>query len=461
VRLGDTIAAISSGAGVGTRCVLRVSGPGTESALKAILAAGELLDFAPGVCTLRISPCAEDGALIMPVLAWCFKGPRSYTGEDGAELMFPGGPAIRAALLQRVLAIEGVRPAEPGEFTARAYLNGKLTPEQAEGVAAVIAAGNAEQLRAARELLDGSTGAAYLVLADELASALALVEAGIDFTDQDDVVAIAPGELTRRLRQVEAGIEAALGGAGGAADESAEPVVVLVGAPNAGKSTLFNALLGRARAVVSAEAGTTRDAVEERLGLEGSAPGGASSVRLVDLAGLDTAMASRSMLDALGQARAAARIGGADVLVLCSPWGWEWTPVRVKAGQRVVRVRTKADLVHGREAEPTAAAVCALDGWGLPALRRAIADAALGSASRGSARGTVLPRHRACLSRALAGVRSALARSKDQGAAGPLGDPEVIASDLRGALDDLGEVAGRISPDDVIGRVFATFCVGK
>jgi tRNA modification GTPase len=414
----------------------------------------------------------------MPVLAWCFKGPRSYTGEDGAELMFPGGPAIRAALLRRVLAIEGVRPAEPGEFTARAYLNGKLTPEQAEGVAAVIAAGNAEQLRAARELLDGSTGAAYRVLADELASALALVEAGIDFTDQEDVVAIAPGELVRRLRRVEAGIGAALGGVGGATDESAEPVVVLVGAPNAGKSTLFNALLGRARAVVSAEAGTTRDAVEERLGLEGGdfSPGGMSSVRLVDLAGLDAALASRSALDALGQGRAASRIAGADVLVLCSPWGWEWPVVSASAGQRVVRVRTKTDLVHvadgaggaEHDAPPpdgTGAswhgAVCALDGWGLAALRRAIADAAMGSSSRGSARGTVLPRHRACLSRALAGVRAALDRSCGQSTGGNLNDAEVIAGDLRQALDDLGEVGGRISPDDVIGRVFATFCVGK
>lgn len=481
MRLGDTIAAISTGAGTGPRCILRVSGPGTPSVLASLAAPGEDPKLAPGVRTLRITPLSSDPSLSIAISVWGFCRPRSYTGEDAAELIFPGGAALRRALLDRVLGIEGVRPAEPGEFTARAYLNGKLTPEQAEGVAAVIAAASAEQLHAARELLEGRTGETYRSLADDLASALALVEAGIDFTDQDDVVAIAPAELTRRLTPLRDTLAHLLGPSAGPAQDAGEPVVVLVGAPNAGKSTLFNALLGRNRAVVSPQAGTTRDAVEQRAVIEGVA------VRLVDLAGLDAALASRSTLDALGQSRARERIASADVLLLCAPWGQPWPDAGGGggeggaggcggggAGQRPLRVRTKSDLVHRGDPQDSSdrpeaslkraawhGSVCALDGWGLGALKRAIADAAGGSASSGSARGTLVPRHRACLGRALAGVRTGLDRAASQADSPSLAEAEVIAGDLREALDALGEVAGQISPDDVIGRVFATFCVGK
>jgi tRNA modification GTPase len=339
-------------------------------------------------------------------------------------------------------AIESVRLAGPGEFTARAYLNERMSLDQAEGIAAVIAAESAEQLAAAGELLSGATGDVYRAWAEELATLLALVEAGIDFTDQEDVVAIAPEELRGRLAVLTAAIRERIGGEGVVEASAGLPRVVLVGEPNAGKSTLFNALLGRERAVVSAEAGTTRDVLEEPLDLTGALPG-AGRVTLVDMAGLDRTGAA-------SQEAARASIARADVLVHCDPGGrFEG----LSGGKPAIRVRTKADLLRpegtGETPVPREISVCALDGWNLNVLRRAIADAACGSRNAGAA--LLLPRHRRTLAEAAARMEDAK-RS---------GGPEVVASHLRQALDALGELVGRISPDDVIGRVFATFCVGK
>ncbi|MFM9957752.1 MAG: tRNA modification GTPase [Phycisphaerales bacterium] len=492
--LGDTIAAISTGAGAGARAVLRLSGAGVPEVLQAL--SGES-GFEPGVHVMRVSAtdtasgqcslCIADNRRLVDdpaptrgrvggttpsfsVLVTVFRGPRSYTGEDAAEIMFPGGPALRARVLQTVLGIDGVRQAEPGEFTARAFLNAKLSAEQAEGVAAVIAAGNEEQLRAARDLLHGVTGASYRALADDLAHTLALVEAGIDFTDQEDVVAIAPAALRERLTALLGTLTHLAGPAAEQGAGSAMPVVVLAGPPNAGKSTLFNALLGRERAVVSAEPGTTRDAVEAELvggagwQFDGS---GADRVRLVDLAGLDTALAARSSLDDAGQRRARERIAGADVVVLCAPWGSEWAEVgrEVIGRGRVLHVRTKSDLVHTSEGVDGAAlaplAVCAIDGWGVSSLRRAIFDAADRVGARAASGAPVWARHRSCLIRARERVSHALGLVRSQGGRGSLAEPELIATELRSALDEVGQIAGHISPDEVIGRVFSVFCVGK
>lgn len=442
--------------------MIRLSGPGTRAALGALAGTAAGSDPSAGVLRLRLVPFADDPCLSLPAIAYFFSAPRSYTGEDAAEVLIPGGPALRRLLLDRLLSIEGVRAAEPGEFSARAFLNGKMTPEQGEGVAAVIAARNATELRAARDLMEGTTGAEYRRIADELAAALALVEAGIDFTDQDDVVAITPGELCERLGSVAVSLRGFVGDAAGAREaEQTEPVAVLVGAPNAGKSTLFNALLGRARAVVSERAGTTRDAVEERMVPEGAGP--LEAVRLVDLAGLDEMVARRSQVDALGQGRAREVIARADVIVLCAPWGADWPEVAAEEGRRVLRVRTKSDLVHTDTPRPGSGetAVCGLDGWGVGALRRTILDAAASVVSRGSAPDPQLPRHRACLSRALTAVSAALGRAEQQSGSASLDEAELVAGELREALDEVGQVAGRISPDDVIGRVFATFCIGK
>jgi tRNA modification GTPase len=442
VSLCDTIVAIASPPGRAARGIVRLSGAATREVLAAAMT-GPVRPFERGcfVAGLRL----ESG--VLPVLVCTYRGPRSYTGEDSAEILFPGNPRLADRIVEAFTRFDGVRLASPGEFSARAYLNERLTLDQAEGVAAVIAAGTEEELTAAHALRDGATGAMYRRWADEVATLLALVEAGIDFSDQEDVVAIEAGALSERAGAVQMEITTALGGPAAAETRSHLPRVVLVGRPNAGKSTLFNALLGRRRAVVSPMAGTTRDALEEELDLTTDAPG-AGRVMLIDLAGIGEGAAG---IHAAAQETAGAAIAGADVAIQCDPGGrFEHVP----GPGRVIRVRTKADLA-GPAGEGLA--VCALDGWNLPTLRRAIADAAWGAARTGP--GALLARHR----RALVEARAALTEARDAAAADgrALRDPALVASSLRSALDALGELVGRISPDDVIGRIFATFCVGK
>jgi tRNA modification GTPase len=443
VPLGDTIVAIASPPGRAARGIVRLSGAATREVLAAATT-GPVRPFERGcfVSALRLE------AGVLPVLVCTYRGPRSYTGEDSAEILFPGNPRLADRVVEVFTRFEGVRMASPGEFSARAYLNERLTLDQAEGVAAVIAAATGEELAAAHALRDGATGAMYRRWADEVATLLALVEAGIDFSDQEDVVAIEPRALAARAGSVEDEITTALGGPVAAEARSHLPRVVLVGRPNAGKSTLFNSLLGRRRAVVSPLAGTTRDALEEELDLTAEAPG-AGRVLLIDLAGIGDGGAG---IDGAAQEAAGAAIAGADVAIQCDPTGrFE----HVSMPGSVIRVRTKADLAGGPQREGLA--VCALNGWNLPTLRRAIADAAWGAARTGP--GTLLARHR----RALDAARAALNEARNATAADlrTVRDPALVASNLRSALDALGELVGRISPDDVIGRIFATFCVGK
>ena len=442
--------------------MVRLSGPATREVLAGILE-GPPRPFERACFASRLR---LDSNLRLPVLIATFRSPASYTGEDSAEVLLPGNPNLVERLMGLLTAINGFRPAGPGEFTARAYLNDRLSMDQAEGVAGVIAAQSAEQLAAASDLLAGRTGEVYRRWADELATLLALVEAGIDFTDQEDVVPIAPRDLARRIDALREQIAGMVGGEGAAEAPGHLARVVLAGAPNAGKSTLFNALLERARAVVSPIAGTTRDALEEELDLSGALPG-AGPVLLVDLAGLDAASAQG--IGAEAQAAARTAIARADVVVQCDPAG-RFAVLDTAAGRPVIRVRTKADQAWGGNTAaglaaeskgwkpaPPAIPICALDGWNLAVLRRAIADAACGA--RGAGLSAILPRHRRALRQTRARLADASAASAPN--APRLAEPELIAGALRQALDSLGELVGRISPDDVIGRIFATFCVGK
>jgi tRNA modification GTPase len=456
--IGDTIAALSSAPGRSSRAVVRLSGPATREVLAAVLDAPPApFERSCGRSRLRL------GSGSLPILLATYRAPSSYTGEDSAELLVPGNPHLLERILAMLTAFQGVRHATPGEFTARAFLNDRLTLDQAEGVAATIAAETSDQLGAARDLLAGRTGDAYRAWGDELATLLALVEAGIDFTDQEDVVPIAPEALRTRLDLLATSMAAFLGARTGRETTPALPRVVLAGPPNAGKSTLFNALLGRRRAVVSPVAGTTRDVLAEEVDLAGALPG-AGTVVLVDLAGLDDGGGVRGAIDADAQTRARDAVAHADVVIDCDPSG-RFTGstgiVNAKAGQTRIRVRTKADLPSPgaitQPGEGAPLAICALDGYNLPALRRAIADAATGARSGSLA--SLLPRHRRALDETVA--RLAEARAAIPAGSRSLSDPALVASALRGALDALGELTGRMSPDDVIGRIFATFCIGK
>lgn len=445
---GTTIAAISSAPGNAPRAMIRVSGVHTGAIARDFL---DIPLDARGAIHTRFTLSAHAS---IPVLVLRFPRPNSYTGEDTIEILMPGGTHITQRVLARLLDDERITLAEPGEFSARAYMNGRLSLSEAEGIALRISALRDGALKAADALLDGRYGERCRAWVDDIAAMLALVEAGVDFSDQEDVIPIAPGDLHARLGAIIEDLVRESGASSGGRVVDDRPSVVLVGRPNAGKSSLFNALLGQNRAVVSERAGTTRDALRERLDLSRDVPG-AGVVELIDLAGLDEH--SINDLDASAQELARSILLNADAMLWCDPTGhFEQVGFQMPSDAQVIRVRTKADLPKG-DLPNSGLDVCAFDPSTLGVLRRAIADAT--SVASGSGVGVFVPRHRRALRAAIDAIRNA--RTQVDPHASAIANPEIIALGLREALDALGELVGEVSPDDVIGRVFATFCVGK
>ena len=396
----------------------------------------------------------------LPVLLTCFEAGDSYTGQDMAELQCPGNPILLERVIRRSTQL-GARLAEPGEFTFRAFLAGKLDLIQAEGVAATIAATSDSQLAAAGLLRCGALGEVACGLAEAVADALALVEAGIDFVDEEDVVSIKPDVLNERLRKIDRDLDGLLAQSRSWGSLDAVPRVVLVGAPSSGKSTLFNALLGHTRAITAATPGTTRDVLAEPLVLS-TPPGERIEVMIFDMAGLDVATYA---LDASAQEAARGTIASAD-LVLHVQHG-SVADLRSREAQEIgpevpiLRVWTKADLAYPSEGRFDVV-VSAHTGHGLDALRQAmvvhVGDRAVSVSSQMLA---LQRRHDMALRNAATQITAAQQLVAGQFGQSALDQPELIAGALREALDELAGLAGRMTPDDIIGRVFATFCIGK
>jgi len=464
-----TIIAIASPPGRSLRGIIRISGADAFALIDRVTQSTADASFlhVRGHRRLRLTLSATQ---CFSVWAFQFPAPHSYTGDDSIELQVPGNPALLARVVDALMAASveaglDVRRAEPGEFTARAFLNGRLDLTQAEGVAATIAAQSDAELAAAGLLTSGRLGATAHALADDLAAGLALVEAGIDFTDQDDVVAIAPRDLSERLLTLRQRLDEQLERSVGIEQLRAIPWVVLVGEPNAGKSALFNALLGRERAVVSNIPGTTRDVLAEPLTIDTAH--GRAEVMLVDLAGLDDA--DPSSMNALMQVAARGAMARAELRLRCvaldrSICSYVHGPMAKDAAAMLVL--TKADL---REKASTACseaksllATSAATGEGLDNLKAAIADR-LSSRAVSLAAGALAlqPRHEAAMRSALANIDQAIMLVSPQRSARALTNPELIASSMRAALDDLASLAGEMTPDDILGRIFASFCIGK
>ncbi len=396
----DTIAACATPPGGGLRAVVRLSGP-------------RALDLARG----------RAGAVLMPA-------PRTYTREDMAELHGPGSAPLVAALLADLVRL-GARPARPGEFTLRAFLNGRLDLARAEAVERVIAAEGESERRAALEQLRGGFSRRLLALEQELLDLCADAEAGIDFVDQDIELLPFPEARRRadRLAQklLDLRVESAAGGT-----VPGRPRVVLYGAPNAGKSTLFNVLSGSA-AIVSELPGTTRDLLEAdaELGVP---------VRLVDTAGDREAGGIEG--EAVRRSRSA--LEGADlVLVIGESDGAPAEP----RGVPVLRVRSKCDLSPA--STEAALRVSAKTGEGIDELRRAVGRRLAGAGGPG-ARFRVSVRQQALLEEA----GEALSRTAPAGL-------EFLAADLRAALVALGGITGREVDEALLDRIFSRFCLGK
>ncbi len=429
----SVIFALATGAGRSAVAVMRLSGEGTGEVLAAL--AGPLP--APRRASLRLLRHAGielDRALVL----W-FPAPGSYTGEDSAELHLHGGPAVIAAVADALAAL-GARPAEPGEFTRRAFLHGRMDLTAAEGIADLISAETEAQRRQALRQAEGGLAARHAAWAQRLTQLLARQEAFIEFEEED-----LPGDLDARVEADAAVLRAemkALLAEGDRGEKLREGLTIaILGAPNAGKSSLLNALAGREAAIVSARAGTTRDVVEVRMILAGV------PVTLADTAGLREAA---DEIEQEGIRRALARAETADLrlLVFAADAPPDAATLALR-GPDALLVLNKADLPHARL--EGALRVSARSGEGLAALRKGLEEAA--AARAGLADGAVLtrPRHRAALREAV----EELSRLPMAGL------PELRAEALRRALRALGRLTGRVDVEQVLDVVFGEFCIGK
>lgn len=451
------IAALATARGAGAIAIVRLSGDGAFAIADALCRHAPTLPSALPDRSFRLYRLRDprDGSMLDEAVVLVFRAPRSYTGEDTVEFQVHGGAASCDRILSALFSC-GAAPAAPGEFTRRAFLNGRISLDRAEAVMDIVSARGESAARAAAEQLAGALGRLVDSLYGNLVALCADVEATLDFTDEEAEGLMPVKSFRERALGIaaEARRIAASAARGRILREGA--LVVLSGPPNAGKSTLFNALLGSGRAIVDSQAGTTRDSLEEAVSIGGVA------VRLVDTAGLRENAAGAAEREGVERARKAA--DNADLVLLCREAGaaaGETAPDGsgcdcVQQRRKRLVVWTKTDLVPGFAATPDSAAVSAATGSGLDDLRGKIAS--LVGADPSAAREVpVSERHALLLESAAAMIDNAVAIWGDG-----MGDTVVpAASRLRAAACELGRITGRTWSDDLLDAVFSRFCVGK
>lgn len=438
----DTIAAIASPPGFGFRGIVRLSGPGAWALARA--------GFTPdreGEKPRRTGSYRLDGLRPpLPAAVVLGRGPRTYTGQDTAEVHTVGSPPLLQLLLAHALT-RGARLAEPGEFTLRAFLCGRIDLTRAEAVLGVIEARNPAQLDAALGQLAGGLAGPVAALRDRLLDVLAHLEANLDFVHEPDVDELGRVELAEELALGADDLQTLAARLDGRDRPGGHPRVVLSGPPNAGKSRLFNALIGRENALVSPRPGTTRDYLTALVDCDGLI------VELVDTAGEEV---GGTPIEARAQLLRAEQAGRADLLLDCRATDAE--PFDAPLPDRsVLRVRTKADLqADAVSSSPSdLLSISASTGSGLDELRRVIAALLRALSAETDLSTTTGARCREGLrlaSDALASASASLALGEGE---------ELVAFDLRLAVDELGKVVGAVVTDDVLDRIFRRFCIGK
>ena len=449
-RPTDTIAALATPVGTAAIAVVRASGPDTDRLAREIFGATP----PPRVAT-HSDYRDRAGAVVDDVLVTFFAGPRSYTGEDSLEVSCHGNPFIAQKILEDLFA-RGCRAAEPGEFTQRAFLHGQMDLSQAEAVMDLIHARSEKALAAANQQLRGSLGRQMNALIDRLLQVLARVEAYIDFPDEDlppeDRVLVAR-ELTQLTRETDRLL--ATSHYGQMLRDGIKTVIV--GAPNVGKSSLLNRLVGSERALVSPEPGTTRDFIEERILV------GPHCLRVIDTAGLNP---SPAPLEKLGMVKTLERAAEADLflLVFAADQLALVLPPELKGlaqASNSIIIINKSDLGNVTSPENhfpgfLTLPVSALTGTGLDALTDAITRFADSfQKDTGNDLIAINARHAHALGQAREGLAAALAKLTDGTAV------ELLASDLRGVLAAYGEISGKVDNERMLDALFATFCIGK
>ena len=478
---GETIAAISTAFGEAAIAVLRLSGARAVEIADAVFRSKKRATELPARVA-QFGSIFDGNTRLDDVLLTVFRAPASYTGEDVVEISCHGGVLVSRRILE-VLLRAGARSAEPGEFTQRAFLNRKLDLTQAEAVMDVISAQTDLALRAANEQLEGRLGARIRDLRAAVLDTLAQVEAYIDFPDEDispETGAALRGRIERALADVAALLATA--GQGRVLREGLRTVIF--GAPNVGKSSLLNRLLGYERAIVSHHPGTTRDVLEETINVRGI------PVRLMDTAGMRD---SDCELEQAGMERTRQAMERADLVLHVADASARWhsrprplgaPPSRAADGKAEAAVPSpltdglppqaapadaeptnrrhhiivlnKSDLgVHSSWAAHSGIAVSALTGEGFEKLCDAIVDAARSGAAKGDWSVAINARHQACLEQARDFLHAAIG-AFDQGLS-----PEFIAEELRAAMDAIGDIVGRADTEELLGVIFGQFCIGK
>lgn len=444
-----TIVAPMTPAGVSAVAAIRVSGKSVKNVVASLFGEKSAANLEPRVAKLGVARSA--GSVIDSLLYLYFEGPNSYTGEDTLELYPHGNPLIVRDLLLAIRSVPGVRLAEPGEFTRRAFLNGKMDLVQAESVADVIHSANRAELKNAHRLLGGALSKKVSALTAQIKDISARLELDVDFAEEEADPDYSTWET--KFVDIRKSIDAILKGFRGKAAVSRLPLVVLYGAPNAGKSSLVNALLGEDRILVSNIPGTTRDFVEVRLFLDGG------EIRLVDTAGI--ADQATDALDALSMEKSRQILEEADLkILLVDGSSGEPLPSMDSSVQPDIVLFTKSDLVDGAETRAVSKDCAELrisshTGEGLDHLKAILNERVFRHLEDSEDLWITSEREKVCLEDALAGVDRSLNLLHSNPAV------ELLAFEMQLVRRALQSVVGEISSEDVLQSIFAGFCIGK